>query len=82
MDLKREDEPSSPETFRVVEVRAHPQFSRVGFYNDVAVLVLDRVPRKSRYVIPLCLPPVSARSDNFVGQKPTVVGWGTTYYGK
>ncbi|KAJ9594608.1 hypothetical protein L9F63_027410 [Diploptera punctata] len=41
VDLLRDDEPSSPETFRVVEVRAHPQFSR----------------------------------------KPTVVGWGTTYYG-
>ncbi|KAJ9597239.1 hypothetical protein L9F63_011913, partial [Diploptera punctata] len=81
VDLLRDDEPSSPETFRVVEVRAHPQFSRVGFYNDVAVMVLDRTPRRSRFVIPLCLPPTSARSDTFVGQKPTVVGWGTTYYG-
>ncbi|XP_071451829.1 transmembrane protease serine 9-like [Hetaerina americana] len=43
LDLKRDDEPSAPETFGVTEVRAHPRFSRVGFYNDIAVLVLDRV---------------------------------------
>ncbi|XP_046396720.1 uncharacterized protein LOC124163698 [Ischnura elegans] len=43
LDLKRDDEPSAPETFGVIEVRAHPRFSRVGFYNDIAVLVLDRV---------------------------------------
>ncbi|XP_069669843.1 uncharacterized protein [Periplaneta americana] len=81
VDLKRDDEPSSPQTYQVVEVRAHPRFSRVGFYNDIALLVLERAARKSRYVIPLCLPPAKYRHDSFVGQKPTVVGWGTTYYG-
>lgn len=40
----------------MTEVRAHPRFSRVGFYNDIAVLVLDRPVRKSKYVIPVCLP--------------------------
>lgn len=43
-------------TFKVSEVRTHPRFSRVGFYNDIAVLVLDRPVRKSKYVIPVCLP--------------------------
>lgn len=81
VDLRRDDEPSSPETYHVVEVRGHKKFSRVGFYNDIAVLVLDRPVKRSKYVIPLCLPPKSARSETFVGQVPTVVGWGTTYYG-
>ncbi|XP_068081874.1 proclotting enzyme [Anabrus simplex] len=81
VDLKREDEPSSPETYRVVEVRAHPRFSRVGFYNDIAIMVLDRPYRRSRFIIPLCLPGESERRSNFVGQRPIVVGWGTTYYG-
>ncbi|PSN41985.1 hypothetical protein C0J52_10527 [Blattella germanica] len=81
VDLKRDDEPSSPETFRVLEVRAHPRFSRVGFYNDIALMVLDHEYRHSRFVIPLCLPPARSISETFVGQKPTVVGWGTTYYG-
>lgn len=81
VDLKRDDEPSSPVTHQVVEVRAHSQFSRVGFYNDIAVLVLDRPVRRSKYVIPLCLPSARMRSDTFAGARPTVVGWGTTYYG-
>ncbi|XP_001944076.1 proclotting enzyme isoform X1 [Acyrthosiphon pisum] len=81
VDLRRDDEPSSPETYYVVEVRGHNKFSRVGFYNDIAILVLDRPVKRSKYTIPLCLPPKSSKSDTFVGQSPTVVGWGTTYYG-
>lgn len=56
IDLSTDREPSSPVTFKVTEVRAHPRFSRVGFYNDIAVLVLDRPVRKSKYVVPVCLP--------------------------
>lgn len=81
VDLRRDDEPSSPETYYVTDVRGHHKFSRVGFYNDIAILVLDRPVRRNKYTIPLCLPPKSARSETFVGQSPTVVGWGTTYYG-
>lgn len=40
----------------MTEVRAHPRFSRVGFYNDIAIMVLDRPARKSKFVIPICLP--------------------------
>ncbi|KAF4518449.1 hypothetical protein B566_EDAN002104 [Ephemera danica] len=88
VDLGREDEPSQPSTLHVTEtvgpthgVKAHPRFSRVGFYNDIALLKLDRPASRSKFVAPLCLPPRSLRTDTFVGQKPTVVGWGTTYYG-
>ncbi|XP_050314842.1 proclotting enzyme isoform X2 [Anthonomus grandis grandis] len=81
VDLKRDDEPSAPVTFKVTEIRAHKQFSRVGFYNDIAILKLDRPARKSKYVIPLCLPPREARQEQFSGKRSTVVGWGTTFYG-
>lgn len=81
VDLRRDDEPSSPETYYVTDVRGHHKFARVGFYNDIAILVLDRPVKRSKYIIPLCLPPRSAKSETFVGQTATVVGWGTTYYG-
>ncbi|XP_050519577.1 proclotting enzyme [Diabrotica virgifera virgifera] len=81
IDLKREDEPSAPATFKVVEIRAHKQFSRIGFYNDIAILKLDKPARKSKYVIPICLPPPQLKNEKFAGQKTTVVGWGTRYYG-
>lgn len=83
VDLKRNDEPSSPMTYRVDEIRAHPEFSRVGFYNDVAILTLDRPVRKTRYIIPVCLPVKIAPpgDDTYAGRSSTVVGWGTTAYG-
>ncbi|XP_011302926.1 proclotting enzyme [Fopius arisanus] len=81
IDLERDDEPSSPETYQVKAVRAHDKFSRVGYYNDIAVLELTRPVRKSPYVIPICLPQGRYLSEAFAGARPTVVGWGTTYYG-
>lgn len=80
-DLYRDDEPSSPTTYNVVDVKAHPDFNRVGFYNDIAILKLDKPVRKSKYVIPLCLPNKQVLNENFVGRSATVVGWGSTYYG-
>lgn len=41
-------EPSEPVTYKVKEIRAHPRFSRVGFYNDIAgmntlvIIVVER----------------------------------------
>ncbi|KAK2580753.1 hypothetical protein KPH14_011378 [Odynerus spinipes] len=81
IDLERDDEPSSPETYTVKAIHAHPKFSRVGFYNDIAVLELNRPVKKSPYVIPICLPQGRFRGEAFAGARPTVVGWGTTYYG-
>ncbi|XP_055382805.1 proclotting enzyme [Condylostylus longicornis] len=83
VDLSTDAEPSAPVTFAVTEVRAHERFSRVGFYNDIAILVLDRPVRKSKYVIPVCLPRpgFTPHRDRLPGRRATVVGWGTTYYG-
>ncbi|KAL0868211.1 hypothetical protein ABMA27_007747 [Loxostege sticticalis] len=81
VDLARDDEPSRPVTHRVTAVRAHEQFSRVGFYNDIAVLVLADNVQKSKYVIPICLPTGELSRQLFDGSLATVVGWGTTRYG-
>lgn len=82
IDLSTDGEPSAPVTFKVTEVRAHPRFSRVGFYNDIAIMVLDRQVRKSKFVIPVCLPkPNFVPTERLIGRRATVVGWGTTYYG-
>ncbi|XP_041982788.1 proclotting enzyme-like [Aricia agestis] len=81
VDLARDDEPSRPVTLRVAAVRAHDQFSRVGYYNDIAVLVLAENVQKSKYVIPICLPRGDLARRTFDGATATVVGWGTTRYG-
>ncbi|XP_017845509.1 serine proteinase stubble [Drosophila busckii] len=83
IDLSTDAEPSDPVTFAVKEVRTHERFSRIGFYNDIAILVLDKPVRKSKYVIPVCLPRAGRMppKDRLPGRRATVVGWGTTYYG-
>ncbi|XP_066938169.1 uncharacterized protein [Macrobrachium rosenbergii] len=75
---------SNPQTYRVISIRPHPDFKAHGFYNDVALLKLDRKVDFSEYILPVCLPTDSmARQplDNMVGQTPSVIGWGSTYYG-
>lgn len=77
IDLLSEKEESSPITIKVKEVRAHPRFSRVGFYNDIAVLVLEENVRKNKYVIPVCLPQPTLKKSRLPGkkldlQKPTL----------
>ncbi|XP_068155062.1 transmembrane protease serine 9 [Drosophila tropicalis] len=83
IDLSTDAEPSDPVTFAVKEVRTHERFSRIGFYNDIAILVLDKPVRKSKYVIPVCLPRGIRQppKERLPGRRATVVGWGTTYYG-
>lgn len=70
IDLSTDREASAPVTFKVTEVRAHPRFSRVGFYNDIAIMVLDKSVRKSKYVIPICLPKpnILPSKDRLAGQ--------------
>lgn len=71
IDLLSEKEESSPITIKVKEVRAHPRFSRVGFYNDIAVLVLEENVRKNKYVIPVCLPQPTLKKSRLPGERHT-----------
>ncbi|ODM97169.1 Proclotting enzyme [Orchesella cincta] len=80
-DLVRTDDPSSPESYRVIKITAHPQFNGVGFYNDVALLELERDVQYSRFISPICLPTARNRFQTFEGTYPTVIGWGTNKYG-
>lgn len=44
-------------------------------------MVLEQPVRKSKYVIPVCLPTPQTPKERLVGRRATIVGWGTTYYG-
>lgn len=76
--------PPSPLPPRVLSIRPHPEFISHGFYNDVALLKLDRPVDFTEYILPVCLPSTDmARQplDHMVGQTPSVIGWGSTAYG-
>lgn len=77
----RVTDPGESEIYQISEIRIHPQFTGTGFYNDLALFKLERPVRFSDYIQPICLPSNTLRQDSFVGQVPTIVGWGTTYYG-
>lgn len=78
----RVTDPGESEIFQISEIRIHPQFTGTGFYNDLALFKLERPVSFSDYIQPICLPSNSQRTESFIGQVPTIVGWGTTYYGK
>ncbi|CAG0919163.1 unnamed protein product [Notodromas monacha] len=80
-DLFNAAEAAKPDTFSVVEFRVHPRFNGNGFYNDIAIFKLDRRVTFNEFVRPICLPTSNMLVDDFVGQTPSVVGWGSTYYG-
>lgn len=84
--MNRDDEPSSPEKYFVVDVRAHRKFGILNsenvMFNDIAILILDRPVKHNRYIMPLCLPLKSSKLDAFVGESSTIVGWGTMDDGK
>ena len=54
-----------------------------GFYNDLALFRLSRPVELNEYVVPVCLPVEyeDRPLDSLVGQTPSVIGWGTTFYG-
>ena len=54
-----------------------------GFYNDLALFKLSRRVELNEFVIPVCLPEEYENKplNSLVGQTPSVIGWGTTFYG-
>ena len=54
-----------------------------GFYNDIALFKLSRPAELNEYVVPACLPVEYEGKplDSLVGRTPSVIGWGTTFYG-
>lgn len=75
---------SNPQTYRVNSIRPHPNFKSHGFYNDIALLKLDRPVDFTEYILPVCLPSEELSRqplDYLVAQTPSVIGWGSTYYG-
>lgn len=71
-----------PVEFKVAEANPHHEFSRNGFYNDIALLKLKHPITYSEYINPVCLPTPGLKANSLVGYMGTVTGWGTLSYGK
>ncbi|XP_065571541.1 proclotting enzyme-like [Artemia franciscana] len=73
---------SKMQSYKVKEVRVHPNFRAHGFYNDVAIFTLDGKAKYTDYVRPVCLPSTEDDEFSLVGEIPTVTGFGATDYAK
>ncbi|XP_042897893.1 venom protease isoform X2 [Parasteatoda tepidariorum] len=79
--LFKTDDFMKPIEFKVAETLPHPDFSRSGFYNDIALLKLRKPVTYSEFISPVCLPTVGLKANSLVGYMGTVTGWGTLSYG-
>ncbi|GFT83453.1 proclotting enzyme [Nephila pilipes] len=79
--LFRTDDFMDPIEFKVAAAIPHPQFSRSGFYNDIALLKLRQPVSYSEFISPVCLPTPGLKANTLVGYMGTVTGWGTLSYG-
>ncbi|KAL8176908.1 UNVERIFIED_CONTAM: hypothetical protein K2H54_040042 [Gekko kuhli] len=67
------------ETIRVTNVIVNAAFSGIGTRGDIALLWLQRPPKYTAYILPVCVPDSSARF--FEGMGCWVTGWGHIKYG-
>ncbi|GJQ73786.1 hypothetical protein Trydic_g18726 [Trypoxylus dichotomus] len=78
-DIDTIDDPndSDVQTFDVINTFVHPLYNQSSFYNDIALLELNKPINYTRGVMPACL------QNSFDFGNPTLwaTGWGTLYYG-
>ncbi|KAK7082524.1 hypothetical protein SK128_012282 [Halocaridina rubra] len=67
-----------PEEFRIARHVSHNYNPRTN-ENDLALITLDRDVTFNDFIRPACLP-FSFRSEEFLGESLTVVGWGRTAF--
>ena len=69
----------------VSSVLLHPNYEHRYYYNDIALLKLERKVVFNNYIMPICLPspkaPLQADKD-LLGKNVTVMGWGDDSFGK
>ncbi|KAJ8669671.1 hypothetical protein QAD02_000930 [Eretmocerus hayati] len=59
----------------------HPEYSKVNYVNDIAVLRLKREVAFSSAIRPICLPiPDKIRNRDYVRNNPFIAGWGSLYF--
>lgn len=63
--------------FVVKEITEHGEFNPSTYFNDIAILTLEKSTPFNTYVWPVCLPPVGGE---YVNKTAVVAGWGQQYY--
>lgn len=77
-----DDSETKPVHLKVIEVTGHENFRLQTYYNDIALLKLERSVNYTDYIRPICLPDEEMAKDDLMGHFATVVGWGATSFGE
>ncbi|GBM39264.1 Clotting factor B [Araneus ventricosus] len=70
--------------YMVMYVLRHHNYQQRYYYNDIALLRLERPVDFNEYVMPVCLPSPSlplVKDKDLEGKQVTVMGWGDESYG-
>lgn len=63
---------------KIKEIRDHPQFTRRGNHNDIAIVLLSNPVTFDFGVFPICLPHSGFKRTDIPSNESLVLGWGTT----
>lgn len=67
--------------FTVIKVSVHEDFNRTSFYNDIAILKLNKPTEYTSYVRPICLWEDNTSLDTVINKVGIAVGWGRDHKG-
>ena len=67
------------EDYELEQIILHPQYNKKNFWNDLAILRLDRKVEFRPNIDTICLP---RPEERFEGQECVTTGWGKTDYRK
>ncbi|XP_022220285.2 phenoloxidase-activating factor 2 [Drosophila obscura] len=77
-DLNSQREPHPYQMRRISQLHRHEAFNNLNFYNDMALLVLERPFKLAPHIQPICLPPVETTQvqEDIRRAHCLATGWG------
>lgn len=67
-----------PEVHTIRKYKIPNEYFNTQIYHDIAILELTNPVKFSNKIYPICLPPSHLNTNNLIGQKMIISGWGAS----